>query len=215
MVFSPLIKGYKIATHYRKTPRTVPIDTITIHHMAGNMTAENCVAWLASATAPERSCNYAIGSNGEIWGGVPEENESYCSSDRPNDARAITIEVANDGGEESGWHVSAKAIDSLISLLADICTRYKESLSELRWEADKDLLGNVDRQNITLHKWFSATGCPGPYLESQIPAIVRRVNAKLTPTNDSVFTDQERQEILNLFADFILSQRKKGENNDT
>lgn len=184
------------------------IDTITIHHMAGNMTAKNCVTWLSRADSPERSCNYAIGSDGEIWGGVEEEDEAYTSSSRENDGRAITIEVANDGGEESGWHVSDKAIASLVDLLTDICRRNSSTLPRLLWENSEDLNGVVKLQNISLHRWFAATICPGPYLESQLPAIVRRVNAKLERGEkpDSNFTQDEREEILNLFADFILGQ---------
>lgn len=207
MAYSNLCKGFVQACHYR--PRTDKvIDTITIHHMAGNMTAKNCVTWLSGSDSPERSCNYAIGSDGEIWAGVEEEDEAYTSSSRKNDGRAITIEVANDGDEESGWHVSDKAISSLADLLADICQRHAVTLPRLRWENNEDLKGDVSRQNITLHRWFAATVCPGPYLESQIPAIVRRVNAKLEKADkpDSNFTRSEREEILNLFADFILGQ---------
>lgn len=212
MAYSKLCKGFVLARHYR--PRTDKvIDTITIHHMAGNMTAKNCVTWLSREDSPERSCNYAIGSDGEIWGGVEEEDEAYTSSSRRNDGRAITIEVANDGDEESGWHVSDKAISSLVVLLVDICQRHAATLPLLLWENNKDLNGNVTRQNITLHRWFSATICPGPYLESQIPAIVRRVNARLNKANTpgSNFTQSEREEILNLFADFILTQVRKKE----
>lgn len=212
MAYSKLCKGFFPARHYK--PRTDKvIDTITIHHMAGNMTAKNCVTWLSGENSPQRSCNYAIGSDGEIWGGVAEEDEAYTSSSRENDGRAITIEVANDGGEESGWHVSDKAISSLVALLADICQRHPDTLPRLRWENNEGLIGDTDRQNITLHRWFAATVCPGPYLESQISAIVRRVNARLDKTGkpDSNFTQSEREEILNLFADFILGQVRKKE----
>lgn len=214
-MFSSLINGFKLAKWFKKS-RDRSIDTITIHHMAGNMTAENCVTMFAAENSRQCSCNYAIGSDGQIWGGVPEESESYCSSDRPNDTRAITIEVANDGGEDTGWHVSDKAISALIDLLVDICRRRKETLPVLRWKGDKSLIGKVDQQNITLHKWFAATGCPGPYLESQIPAIVRRVNARLNHKEESAFTDSQREEVLRLFADFILSKGSEGgEKDDT
>lgn len=207
MAYSNLCKGFVQARHFRARAGKAN-DTITIHHMAGNMTAKNCVTWLSREDSPQRSCNYAIGSDGEIWAGVDETDEAYTSSDRENDGRAITIEVANDGDEESGWHVSDKAIASLVDLLVDICQRHSATLPRLRWENNEDLKGDVSRQNITLHRWFAATACPGPYLESQIPAIARRVNARLEELSKpaSNFSQSEREEILNLFADFILDQ---------
>lgn len=170
-----------LATYYNPSPTTYGarevVDTITIHHMAGNMLARNCADWFAT---PERKCsaNYLIGTNGEIACGLDEEKAPCTSSNRDNDLRAITIEVANDGGIMDGWHVSNSAINSLIALLVDICQRHP-TIGRLRWVGDPDLVGQTDKQNITLHKWFSATGCPGEYLEGQIPAIVRRVNAEL------------------------------------
>lgn len=191
MVYSRLISGSWMPK-YHGGPRNHVIDTISIHHMAGNMTAKNCASWFSSTNSPKASSNYTIGSDGDIWGSCPEDYESYCTSDRNNDERAVTIEVANDGDENTGWHVSDKAIDSLITLLVDICQR--NNIKQLLWKNDPDLAGVVEKQNITLHRWYSATICPGPYLESQIPAIVRRVNAKLNPKPaPSDFTDEEKR----------------------
>lgn len=182
-----------LATYYNPSPTYYngrdTVDTVTIHHMAGNMLARNCADWFATS---ERKCsaNYLIGTDGEIACGLDEEKAPCTSSNRANDLRAITIEVANDGGAADGWHVSDKAIKSLIALLVDICQRHP-AIGRLRWVGDPDLAGQVDKQNITLHKWFSATGCPGEYLESQIPAIVRRVNSEL---DRIVETPQEEKE---------------------
>ena len=35
--------------------------------------------------------------------------------------RAVTIEVANDGGADTGWHISDRAMESLLALVTDIC----------------------------------------------------------------------------------------------
>jgi len=32
---------------------------------------------------------------------------------------------------------------------------------------------------ITLHEWFKATLCPGPYIKQRLPEIVKRINEKL------------------------------------
>lgn len=196
MVYSTLTSSNHMPV-YHGGPRDHVLDTFSIHHMAGNMTAKNCAMWFAGEqglVAPvNRSANYMIGSDGDITGGCPEDYESFCTSDRNNDNRAVTIEVANDGGENTGWHVSNEAIASLIRLLVDICKR--NGIKKLLWKNDPDLAGVVEEQNITLHKWFAKTGCPGPYLESQIPAIVRRVNAQLEvkPAAPEDFTPEEKK----------------------
>jgi uncharacterized protein YgiM (DUF1202 family) len=33
-----------------------------------------------------------------------------------------------------------------------------------------------------MHKWFAATACPGPYLESKFPSIAEQINARLEGT---------------------------------
>lgn len=100
---------------------------------------------------------------------MDEANRSWCSSSSANDHRAITIEVANDevGGN---WHVGDKAMAKLIDLCVDICKR--NGIAKLNYTGDKS-------GNLTMHKWFAATACPGPYLESKFPYIAQQVNAKL------------------------------------
>lgn len=164
---SPLVDYTKISPN-SNNPRNHKIDKITIHHMAGNLTVESCGDVFAK---PERqaSSNYAVGTDGRIGMYVEEANRSWCSSSRENDHRAITIEVANDGGSPD-WHVSDKAIASTIELCADICKR--NGIAKLNFTGDES-------GNLTLHKYFAATLCPGPYLESKIPYIVEQVNKKL------------------------------------
>lgn len=160
----------------KTSPRNHTIDTITIHCMAGNMTIENCGAMFAkSATAA--SSNYGIGSDGRIALYVEEKNRSWCSSNSANDHRAITIEVANDGGAETGWHVSAAAYKSLINLCVDVCQR--NGIKELKWQGDKSLIGQVNKQNMTVHRWFAAKACPGDYLYNLHGQIAAEVNKRL------------------------------------
>ena len=151
-------------------PRNHKIDTITIHHMAGNLSAERCGEIFADPNR-QASSNYGIGSDGRVALYVEEENRSWCTGSRENDHRAITIEVANDGGEPD-WHVSDKALASLIDLCEDICRR--NSIKKLNFTGDKT-------GNMTMHKWFQATGCPGPYLSGKFPYIAEEVNKRLNP----------------------------------
>ncbi|MEG0897421.1 MAG: N-acetylmuramoyl-L-alanine amidase, partial [Ruthenibacterium sp.] len=108
-----------------------------IHHMAGNLSAEQCGALFATAKR-RASSNYGIGTDGRVGLYVDEANRSWCSSDAANDHRAVTIEVANDqiGGN---WHVSDTALAKLVELCTDICRR--NGIKQLRYTGDK--FGNL------------------------------------------------------------------------
>lgn len=156
--------------------RNHTIDTITIHCMAGNMYIESCGEMFADPKK-QVSSNYGIGSDGRIALYVEEKNRSWCSSNAANDNRAVTIEVANDGGENTGWHISDKAYKALVELCADICKR--NGIKELKWKGNKSLIGQVDKQNMTVHRWFANKSCPGDYLYNLHGQIAKEVNVKL------------------------------------
>ena len=173
MIISPLVVYTKVSPN--KSARKAKIDTITIHHMACNPTIETQGDNFA-VSSRQASSNYGIGSDGRIACYAPEEYRSWCSNSRANDDRAITIEVANDG-REPDWHISDAAITSLIKLCADICQR--NDIKELKWQDNKSLVGQIDKQNVTIHKWFANTACPGPYIKSKTTYICECVNALL------------------------------------
>lgn len=168
---------YRRISPNRTSPRNHKIDTITIHCMAGNLSVETCGNLFADPSR-KTSSNYGIGSDGRIAMYVEEKDRSWCTSDKANDNRAITIEVANDGGANTGWHVSDKAYASLIKLLVDICKR--NNIKKLLWRSDKSLIGQVDKQNMTVHRWFANKSCPGDYLYKLHYQIADEVNHKLT-----------------------------------
>lgn len=149
-------------------PRKYPITKITIHHMAGNLSVEDCGNGFASASR-QASSNYGIDSRGRVGLYVDEANRSWCSSNADNDNRAVTIEVANDeiGGY---WHVSDRALSKLIDLCVDICER--NNIAKLNYTGNKS-------GNLTEHNYFAATNCPGPYLKSRLPYIADEVNKRL------------------------------------
>lgn len=149
-------------------PRLHKIDKITIHHMAGNGSVEACGEIFANV-ARRASANYGIGSDGRIGLYVDEANRAWTSSNYDNDHRAVTIEVANDGGAPN-WHVSDKALAATIDLCVDICRR--NGIEKLIFTGDAS-------GNLTMHKFFAATACPGPYLESKFPYIAKEVNRRL------------------------------------
>lgn len=141
------------------------ICKITPHHMAGNLSLQTCANVLENGGA---SANYGIDSNGRIACFVDEDYRSWCSCSYDNDSQAITIEVANDGGDPD-WHISDKALESLINLCVDICQRYG-----IRLNYTGDANGNLTRHNM-----FYPTTCPGPYLQSKFPYIQDEVNKRL------------------------------------
>jgi len=186
MSYSPLV-SYIALSPNNSGRRTHKIDTITIHHMAGNLSVESCGACFAPRSR-KASSNYGIGSDGRIGLYVDEDNRAWTTSSSANDKRTITIEVANSVCEEP-WPVSEAAYNSLINLLVDICQR--RSIKKLLWQGDKSLIGQVDKQNMTAHRWFAATNCPGDYLYSRFGQIAEEVNNKLNFQEDDYMTKEQ------------------------
>ena len=166
-------------------PRKHAIDTITIHHMAGDLSVETC-GKLFQRQRREASSNYGIGTDGRIALYVHEEDRAWTSGSPVNDNRAITIEVANDGGAETNWHVSDKAMESLIALLVDVCRR--NGIRQLVWSDSKDdRVNHRNGCNMTVHRDFQATACPGPYLYSKQGWIAEQVNKRLNIEDDESY----------------------------
>lgn len=181
---SSLVTYTNISSH--KSKRTHVIDTITIHCYVGQVTAKRGCDYFAT-TDRSASSNYVVGYDGSIGLSVPEDYRAYTSSNATNDNRAITIEVASD--TVAPYKVTDKAYNSLINLVADVCKR--NGIKELKWKADKSLIGKVEKQNMTVHRWFALKSCPGDYLYNLHGDIANRVNAKLgisVPTQPSPTT---------------------------
>lgn len=79
----------------KNSPRNHKIDTITIHCVVGQCSAER-IGEIFKPTSRQASSNYGIGYDGRIGLYVDEADRSWCSSSAANDNRAITIEVASD-----------------------------------------------------------------------------------------------------------------------
>lgn len=170
---SPLVT-YTNITKNKTSPRNHAIDTVTIHCIVGQWTAKQGCDYFAT-TDRQCSANYVVGKDGSIGLSVDEADRSWCSSSRDNDNRAITIEVASD--TDHPYAVTAEAYAALIDLLVDICQR--NGIKQLLWKADKNLIGQVDQQNMTVHRWFANKACPGEYLYKRHGAIAEEVNKRL------------------------------------
>lgn len=153
------------------------IDRITIHHMAGNLSIETCANVFSGSR--QASSNYGVGSDGRVGLYVEEKDRAWTSGSPANDYRAVTIEVANDqiGGQ---WHVSDKALETTINLCVDICKR--NGIKKLNYTGDTS-------GNLTMHCWFQATACPGPYLKSKFAYISEQVNTRLGQADSSTSSD--------------------------
>lgn len=143
------------------------IEAVTIHHMAGVLTAEQCGKLFQN---PSRggSSHYGIGNDGRIGQYLEEENTAWTNSNFDSNCRSVTIETSNceNGGQ---WRVSDAALNSLIKLVADIAKR--NNLGTL-----------VKGKNVTWHSMYAATACPGPYLLSKMDYIVAEANKINTTT---------------------------------
>lgn len=170
---SPLTQ-YVYLTPNAGFPREEKIDTITVHHMAGDLTLEKLGGEFALADR-RSSANYGIDRYGKVGLYVEESNRAWTSSSVENDSRAVTIEVANDeiGGD---WHVSDESYATLIDLCVDICRR--NGIKELTYTGDT-------RGNLTTHSMFADTECPGPYLKNRLNDIANAVNDRLNASDDS------------------------------
>lgn len=165
MTNSPLVNYTKLTNNYSSRNGN-KIDKITIHHMAGNLTVEQCGEVFQNR---EASANYGIGTDGRVGLYVEEKNRAWATANPANDRRAINIELANDGGAPD-WHVSDTAINKCIELCVDICKR--NGINKLNYTGDTD-------GNLTRHNMFVNTTCPGPYLQSKYQYIADEVNKQL------------------------------------
>lgn len=178
------------------SPRNNSINKITIHHMAGCLSVERCGEMFAD---PDRqgSSNYGIDNDGRVGLYVDEGDRAWTSSSPDNDNQAVTIEVANSeyGG---GWPVSDTAYEKLIDLCTDICRR--NGIDRLNFTGDAT-------GNLTMHKYFAATNCPGPYLEARFPDIANKVNARLNNNNnESEENNMTRQQARNCINTCFIEQ---------
>ncbi len=185
---SPLAT-YTLISPNRTSPRNHVIDTITIHCFVGQVTAKRGCEIFQSKNI-KASCNYVVGYDGSIGLCVDERDRSWCTggsdkngnpirvngiSGASNDYGAVTIEVAS--GNTYPYAITDAAYKALINLVADICQR--NHIKKLLWKGDKSLVGDVSRQNLTVHRWFANKSCPGDYIYKRLGDIANQVNQKL------------------------------------
>ena len=161
--------------NYTKGRNNNKIEEITIHHMAGVLTAEQC-GKIFQKKGRNASSHYGIGSDGKIASYVDESDIAWTNSNWKSNCKSVTIETSN--SENGGtWKVSDNALNSLIKLVADIAKR--NNLGIL-----------VKQKNVTWHRMFSNTTCPGEYLLSKMDYIIDEANKINNNQNTNVDNTQ-------------------------
>ena len=190
---SPLVTYTRISPN-RTSPRNHSIDRITIHCVVGQVTVER----LGEIFAPESrkaSANYGIGKDGKIGMYAEEKDRSWCSSDRNNDHRAVTIEVASDTTHP--YAVTDEAYNALLDLCTDICRR--NGKSKLLWMEDEwtalSYQPAADEMVMTVHRWFANKACPGQYLLDRHGDIAEEVTRRLR--EEDTLTQDQFDEMMN------------------
>lgn len=199
---SPLVVYTKLSPNH-SGPRKHAIDTITIHCVAGNASIESLGNWFVQRST-QASSNYGIDSKGRIGLFVDEANRSWCSGSSANDNRAITIEVSNTAGAPD-WPVSSEAMAAVIDLCTDICKR--NNIEQLLWLADNTLIGRVDLQNMTAHRWFAPKACPGSYLYNRFGDIAKKVTMRLK--GEVKMTEELKEQIRAICQEEIAAALQK------
>lgn len=159
------------------------IEKVTVHHMAGVLTAKQCGSIFQNGNR-QASSNYGIGKNGEIALFVDEANTSYADANWDSNCKSVTIECSNSksGGD---WLVSDKVLSSLIKLIADIFKR-------------NGIKKAIKGETITWHSMYSATTCPGNYLRSKMDYICDEVNKKLNNATDTSDKKEDKKHIIDV-----------------
>lgn len=164
--------------------RTHSIDRFTPHCVVGQFSGAG-IGGCFKSKSRQASCNYGIGTNGEIVLIVEEKNRSWCTSSAANDQRAITIECASD--TKHPYAMNSKVYNSLVKLAVDCCKR--NGKKKLLWLGDKTKSLNYspksDEMVITCHRWYAAKSCPGDWLYNRLGQLASEVTKQLGGSSSS------------------------------
>ena len=173
----------KVMSPNHSGARTHSIDRITPHCVVGQFSAES-IGGCFDDVSKEASCNYGIGKDGRVVLVVDEANRSWCSSNKENDQRAVTIECASD--KTAPYAFNNVVYAKLVELCVDICKR--NGKTKLIWFGDKDKTLNYQPKSnemvLTVHRWFANKSCPGDWMYQRMGDLASQVNAKLNPVVD-------------------------------
>ena len=166
--------------NYTKGRSGRSIEAITLHHMAGRLTAEQC-GRIFQAKGRYGSSHYGVGYDGSIANYVDEEDTAWTNSNWDSNCKSITIEISDN---DNSWYVNDTTLNAVIKLVADIAKR--RGLGKL-----------VPGKNLTWHSMFTNTTCPGDYLRSKMQYIADEANKINNPEPIKEKTTEElAQEVI-------------------
>lgn len=156
------------------------IEAITIHHMAGRLTAKQC-GRIFQAKGRYGSSHYGVGYDGSIANYVDEEDTAWTNSNWDSNYKSVTIEISDN---DNSWYVNDITLNAVIKLVADIAKR-------------RNLGILVPGKNLTWHSMFTSTTCPGDYLRSKMQYIADEANKINNPEPIKEKTTEElAQEVI-------------------
>ena len=186
---------YRNLTNNKTVVKDKKNNYIIPHVYVGQVSTKNGVDHFTTNCGA--SCTYVIGTDGTIgqsvseadrpwttggdkevqnqyglWvGGTPNKNQASRGA-KGVDFEAITMEIACD--PTAPYAINDKVYNSLVNLMADIAIR--NNMGELKWKADKNLVGNPAEQNVLVHRWFASKSCPGDYVYNRLGEICEKAN---------------------------------------
>lgn len=170
--------------------RLMEPDRITVHHVVGQASVESIAKMFPASR--QSSCNYAIGSDGRLMGMVPDEYRSWCSSSQANDTRSYTIECSDD--PTPPYKFNDVVYNKLVDLCEALCRKHGKT--KLLWISDKNASLTHKMQSnemlLTVHRWFSATQCPGTWMMEHMGNLAEDVTKRLSgvPTGTVLYRVQ-------------------------
>ena len=177
MIVSPLADGTSLCTWEYNDRNGTTVTRITPHQMVAHWTGKQCADYFVN-NGIENSANYCIGYDGSIWCNVTENHRAWTSSSGWNDYQAITVELSNTEDIYSG-KMTDETIEAFINLCVDLIQRYPSLGGKFNYTADS----SCSTGNISLHRWFANTSCPGDWFVKKLPYIQREVNKRLKALN--------------------------------
>lgn len=186
---------YRNLTNNKTVVKDKKNNYIIPHVYVGQVSTKNGVDHFTTNCGA--SCTYVIGTDGTIgqsvseadrpwttggdkevqnsyglWvGGTPSKSQAQRGA-KGVDYEAITMEIACD--PTAPYAINDKVYNSLVNLMADIAIR--NNMGELKWKADKNLVGNPTEQNVLVHRWFDHKSCPGDYVYNRLGEICEKAN---------------------------------------
>lgn len=173
MGFSPLaLMSRRIPDVGRSSPRTAAVSGVGVHHNDGVDSFG-----MATDSQYQVSAQYWITDGGLLLPNIDENRRAWTSgavgypAGAAADHRNVTVEVSNSPqGKASGsYAISDAAMGTLIALIADVYQRY--NLGAVRRGADR---------GVGIHSDWVPTICPGPYINAELPSIIRKAEALRT-----------------------------------